>query len=364
MYKISIVLAVVSALALSGIGAAQERGWATAIAWSPDGETIAVGSSAGVWLFDTDFNETGFVPTPELKGYPPDSMDWNASGDMIAISFRDDDTPVLVISAVDQRVLTRIDAFIPISVRWRPQDDVLVTVSFFEVSIWDALTGDKLIHIERPEVDKPDVRYFNHLFSACWLSNDVIAVAGDYDIFIVRVSDQETLETFGNLGSVAIDCHQDEKLVTTKGRVFDFDGGLRLVKDTHLATLDDYAFKYVSVAWSPDGSMIVTNGNGGMCRFGVFDGETTEILAELPGSFSRVRDYLRYADSIAWHPDGSRFAVLGQFDIRLWDAETFELLKRFDGFDVPYFPAPGEETMNEAQRLEHLHRHHTKCPDA
>ena len=200
-------------------------------------------------------------------------------------------------------------------------------------------TGDELIHIVGLEVDKPDVRYFNHLFSACWLNNDVIAVAGDYDIFIVRVSDQETLETFGNIGSVAIDCHRDEKLVTTYGRVSDFDDGLRLADDTHLATLDDYTFKYVSVAWSPDGSMIVANGNGGMCRFGVFDGETTEMLAELQGSFSRVGDYLRYADSIAWHPDGGRFAVLGQFDIRLWDAESFELLKRFAGFEVPFYPS-------------------------
>ena len=344
MNRLSIILALALSLALNSIASAQERGWATAITWSPDGETIAVGSTTGVWFFDTDFNETGFVATPELKGFPPDSMDWNATSEMIAISFRNDDTPVLVISAVEQRVITRIDAYIPISVRWRPEGDVLATVSFFEVRIWDALTGDELIHIVGLEVDNPDVRYFNHLFSVCWLSDDVITVAGDYDIFIVRVSDQETLKTFGNLGTVAIDCHQDDKLVTTRGRVFDFDGGQRLVKDTHLATLDDYTFEFVSVAWSPDGSMIVANGNGGMCRFGVFDAETTEILAELPGSFSRVHDYLRYAHSIAWHPDGSRFAVLGQFDIRLWDAETFELLKRFDGFEVPFFPVSWDET--------------------
>ena len=120
MYRMSIFVTLAVSLALCGIVSAQERGWATAIAWSPDGETIAVGSSTGVWFFDTDFNETGFAPTPELKGYPPDSMDWNASGDMIAVSFRNEDTPVLVISAVEQRVITRIETFSPFSVRLAP----------------------------------------------------------------------------------------------------------------------------------------------------------------------------------------------------------------------------------------------------
>ena len=359
MYGIRVFLALALSLALSGIVFAQERGWATAIAWSPDGETIAVGSTTGVWFFDTDFNETGFVATPELQGYPPDSMDWNASGDMIAISLRDDDAHVLVISAVDRRVITRINDWLPLSVRWHPDHNILASVSFFQAIIWDALTGEEIVHIEVPEAE-----HFSHLYAVCWLNNIEIALLGDRNIFLIRVSDQETLEIFGNFGGAAVDCHRDEKLATTYGRVIDFDGGLRLVGDTRLATLDDYTFEYVSVAWSPDGSMIVANGNGGMCRFGVFDGESTEMLAELPGSFSRVGDYLRYADSIAWHPDGSRFAVLGQFDIRLWDAKTLALVKRFDGFEVPFYPVSWDEDWNETERLEHLHRYHTKCPAA
>lgn len=362
-YKRAVCLALALALTLTSISAAQERGWATAIAWSPDGETIAVGSTTGVWFFDTEFNETGFVATPELEGYPPDSIDWNAKGDMLAIGFRNFDTPVLIISAESQRVVTRIDVEIPLSLRWHPQENTIVTVSFFKAIIWDALTGEQLITIGKLEPPDREAVRFNHLYAVCWLNNDAIAVVGDYDIFLVRVSDQTTLKALGNLGTAAADCYRDEKLVTTRGRVTDFDVGRRLVEDTHLATLDDYTFEYVSVAWSPDGSKIVANGNGGMCRFGVFDGETTEMLAELQGSFSRVHDFLRYADSVAWHPDGSRFAVLGQFDIRLWDAETYTLLKRFEGFDVPFYAAPDfVEDLSETERLERLHRYHTKCP--
>ena len=65
MKRLNLLLAVISAMSLSFVTSAQDRGWATSIAWSPDGETIAIGASSGIWLFDTDFNEVGYVPTPE-----------------------------------------------------------------------------------------------------------------------------------------------------------------------------------------------------------------------------------------------------------------------------------------------------------
>ena len=364
MYRMRVFLAIAWALALGGIGYAQDRGWATAIAWSPDGETIAVGSSTGVWLFDNDFIESGYVATPEFEGFPPDSLDWNAAGDMIALSIRDNfDTPLLIVSTESRRVVARIAAWFPISVRWHPEENIVVSVSFFEVSIWDALTGEQLVTIDKLKPPELEVRYFNHLFSVCWMSKDVIAVAGDYDIFIVRVSDQKALMTFGNRGSVAVDCHRNVKMVTTEGDVYDLVIGRRLETQSQFATLNDYTVDYVSVAWSPDGSKIVANGNSGMCRFGVFDGETTEILAELQGSFSRVHDYLRYADSIAWHPDGSRFAVVGQFDIRLWDAKTYTLLHRYEGFEVghDHLIDPENSLSDEERRME-MYSNLTKCP--
>ena len=44
------------------ITSAQDRGFASAIEWSPDGETIAIASSNGLWFFDSEFNELGYVP--------------------------------------------------------------------------------------------------------------------------------------------------------------------------------------------------------------------------------------------------------------------------------------------------------------
>ena len=44
-----------------------------------------------------------------------------------------------------------------------------------------------------------------------------------------------------------------------------------------------------------------------------------------------------FRESLAWHPDGSRFAAVGQLGgIRVWDAETHKLLRRYEGFEISY----------------------------
>ena len=84
---------------------------------------------------------------------------------------------------------------------------------------------------------------------------------------------------------------------------------------------------------SPDSRRFVMHQEG--CQVHVFDAATGESLAKLPGGVFHDGAYSRFPDSIAWHPDGTRFAVVGQFgDIRVWSAETYHLLQRFDGFSM------------------------------
>ena len=82
--SISILLAV---LFISKSTDAQDRGWAASIAWSPDGETIAIGSTTGIWFFDNDFAEVGHVQVQQGEGEPARSLAWNASGDLLAVGY-------------------------------------------------------------------------------------------------------------------------------------------------------------------------------------------------------------------------------------------------------------------------------------
>ena len=70
----------------------------------------------------------------------------------------------------------------------------------------------------------------------------------------------------------------------------------------------------------------------------LYDGHSGELLADLSGGiYYEHLAYSFFLGVIGWHPTSSRFAVVGQFgDIRVWDAGTFELLQRFDGFGIGY----------------------------
>ena len=191
MYRIGVVLAVAWALARCGIGYVQDRGWATAIAWSPDGEIIAVGASSGVWLFDTEFNELGYVPTPEMKGFSPTTMDWNASGDLIAIAIarapNGIDAPVLVVDVNRLEVISLIDqGNLTTVLRWHPQENLILAGMERSIYIWDALKGSE-VQILSENVSSGR-GFVNYATSVCWLNGSTIAVVGSYDIYIVDVS--------------------------------------------------------------------------------------------------------------------------------------------------------------------------------
>lgn len=60
------------------------RGTAYTLAWRPDGEVLAVGSSTGVWFFDEDFNELGRL----AEDMTVDSLEWSPDGERL-IAFND-----------------------------------------------------------------------------------------------------------------------------------------------------------------------------------------------------------------------------------------------------------------------------------
>ena len=91
----------------------------------------------------------------------------------------------------------------------------------------------------------------------------------------------------------------------------------------------------------------------------VLDARDGRLLAAIRGGLYFVQEPSeRFVDSVAWHPDGSRFAAVGQVGgIRIWDAESYELLQRFDGFEAGYGKLAellkfyAEETLNQIEAL-------------
>ena len=252
------------------------------------------------------------------------------------------------------------DAGLTTVLRWHPEENLILAGKHSGIYIWDALIAAELQvldeHISNAHLNT------NYAISVCWLTKDIIAIVGHQDITIIDVVNEKMLKTLNIRSLENVDCHGDGKLASAKG-VIDLHAGEIVRAGSDIATFAGYASDVVDVAWSPDGDRFVAHGNTSLCRFGVYDGQTTGLVAELQGSYSRQQDYSSYPDSIAWQPDGDLIVAVGQFDIRLWDTTTYRMLHRYDGFEVGHHHIIGPATsLTDEERRQEMYSKHTKCP--
>ena len=372
-----LVLTAVCAVSFGGSVSALDRGWAFTIAWSPDGDTLAVGSSGGLWLFDDAFNDVGFVATPKFKGFAPTTMDWSADGSLIALAIRvfphrsrggrvsGEDFPILIVDAVRRELSNVIDSPKPTApIKWHPHERrVLVGDARGRATILNAVTGETEYSF-----------YAKTATAVCWAGESTIAIIGWRDIAVVDIHRNKMLRRMERgrnaSGAVEIPAACDNSGRALHGHAFSFDllAGTRerIYSLDNTITLSDYWYEEwygAAIAYSPDGTKIATNGNSGFCRIAVFEGESHQLIAELQGSYVRGNDDL-FRDSIAWHPTGEKLAIVGQFDIRIWDAETYELLQRYEGFNAGnYDPHPSDADASDNAINNHSRSQELRCPD-
>ncbi|MCY4070968.1 MAG: hypothetical protein OXG60_06695 [Chloroflexi bacterium] len=352
MSRIISIVILLAALWQGGETIGQDRGWATAIAWRPDGEMIAIASTTGIWLFDAEFNELGHVQVKqselvvpwlprvkEKRFVPPIFLSWNAAGDLLAVgSMQTVDAPIQIIDIGKLEVVSEISTRFPevTPIQWHPNDNLIVVGTYDgTVHIVDALTGEEVFYfVERKEKVRNEIK--NSIAGFCWFDEDIIVIVSRREIYFVDIGKDELLRTIivPDTEFRTLDCNRKHQLITTRGRLYDIRTGLNiLVYISYYSHVDELTLT-LDVAWSPDGRRFVASTE--WCQVRVFDGQTGELLAQLSGGIhlEQLANSF-YAGSIAWHPDGGSFAVVGQFgDIRVWDVKTYALLRRFDGFEL------------------------------
>ena len=351
---------------------AQDRGYATSIAWSPDGETIAIGSTTGVWLFDTEFKNERYVDvglsSNDFSAWPG-SLEWNAAGTLLAVGHpvtgnNEGDASIKIIDVDKLEIITRIywKGWLWTEVAWHPRDNRIAAGGYYgKTVIWDALTGTSVFQFEQSDV-RANVSP-NSIIAVCWFTESVIAIVTGRETFIVDVELNQTLHSFENPLRDPPDCHRDYKIVTRKGHLVDAKAGTAVdaFEDDAIVAADilipveaDIWPESQFLEFSPDGSKIIRITEG--CLIDVYDGHNSKFLAKIPGGIfltANTRSSI-FRDSLAWNPDGSQFAAVGQFGgVRVWDAETYKLLRRYDGFETSYpassgllYSALSEEELN------------------
>jgi len=372
---------------VSPFASAQDRGIATAIDWSPDGEIIAIGSSTGVWLFDTDFNDAGFVDVGLTEWWHwPKSLEWNAAGTLLAVGYPLDRYPgaseIQIIDVDKLEIITEINLgyledWLWTEVAWHPSDNRIAAGGYMGKSfVWDALTGALVFQFEQS--DDPPKSPPNTTIAVCWFTESEIGFLTSYKTFVVDVDLNKTLHSLETYLWLPPDCHKDYKIVNHRGHLVDVKTGAYVdaYKDIPIDPAkiviplerDDWHHSQY-MEFSPDGSRIVRAGQG--CWLHLYDGHNGKFLAKFPGGIFLVQDphAIIFRDSLAWRPDGSRFAAVGQFGgIRVWDAETRKLLRRYDGFEISYTALsgslPGEVTEEELKLINQLKERCIEAIDA
>ena len=357
MRRLKSCLAAIFAICACNFASAQERGFASAIEWSPDGEMIAVTSSTGLWFFDSEFHELGYVKVNQGDyGYSPRSLDWNAYGDLVAIgypSFTGSGEPIQIIDVKRFEVVTELATpAVTTQIEWNPTENLVAAGTWSgEAFVWDALTGEAVFYFE--ESDEAAGWPWNSTMAVCWLSRSDLVIVTEWETYVVDVEQNELLHSFDiHNRSYPRECNAKQKIIAAQDGMFNvltgtFSETYRPWRDDYDLTLKGRIFPDSSekvemvpqgqaAEFSPDGGQYGYNSEG--CLIVVYDTRSGKLLASIRGGIYFVQEPTTpFLDSLAWHPDGSRFAAVGQFGgIRIWDAKTFDLLQRFDGFEAGY----------------------------
>ena len=316
------------------------------VAWSPDGRWLAIGSRNGILRVrhvETDSIHYLIRERAELI----DDVAWSPDGKTLAslsgltVYLWD------ITLAINHHSLKRPTRFIT-CLAWSPDSTQIATGSLYTngISLWDIQTGSEIFF----DVDNP-------AYTLSWSPDGSKLAMGSYKGKIFNVKTGATIhqllgdESFYTLtwspdGSM-LASNASNKIITiwdthtwTELRLISSTGagsirrsvvwspdsnfilaesldGITSVWDVHtgvkLFQMAKHKYSISSMAWSPDGSRIVTTSFHTIC---IYDAKTGAELLNIPDQNQIVRD-------IAWSPD-SHWLATGSHDnaIRLIDAKT------------------------------------------
>ena len=253
------------------------------IAYSPDGNTIASGSNNGpihLWDVSTGRLKTTLIGHTDIVS----SIVYASDGNTIATASRDK-TVRLWDATTDNAVVTLTGHTDWVtSVAYSPDGNTIVSTSLDDtVQLWDAATGEH----------KTTLRGHNYYVSSA-----------------VYSPDGNTIASRGWDG------------------VFFWDLTLGEAK----ATIKKSVRRTAALAYSPDGNTIaIANADGTVDLWGAGNGEKNGIPQQKYNLKSFIIGHKKWADCLAYSPDGKTIVCGNSSGIHLWNAATDKHIATFKG---------------------------------
>jgi WD40 repeat protein len=273
------------------------RGYVTSLAWSPDSETLAVGSSIGVWLYAADDLTaeptllSGHTAPVEAVAYSPDGA-WLVSGG--------GDSSVRVWDTENNELLATLE--VPYSAAFgsvATDGGVIVGAALNTVIIWDAESGDIRFTLNTT----------NQITSLAFAPSTPVVAASD-NAGITALYNVESGEQIGSLN----DLPGDSDIVWLDGEQLArrTEAGWRVLNAVTGETVLTLPATGPMTALTSDGTFIVTGDMGGQAQLWEREtGEQTATLA-LPDAIA----------DLALSPDGETLATwTADKTLRLWSLD-------------------------------------------
>jgi len=293
------------------------RGTLNQVVYSPDGNTVAVASGIGVWLYDAETLATHrFIETPSrvsAVAYSPDGSRIVSGSDYPDYTARvwDAQNGDLLLTLVGHAMKVT-------SVAYSPDGTRIVTGSRDSTAmVWDAESGELLFTL---------AGYENDVWTVAYSPDGRRIVSGGLDN-TMRIWDADngdlllTLEEQTDRVSSAAYSPDGNRIVASGWAVRIWDAQSRTV----LLTLTEEGY-WESAAYSPDGNRIVASGWG----IRIWDAQNGTLLLTLADGY--------FWKSVAFSPDGRRVVAGSESSgaAQVWDADSGELLLAQEG----YYPPP------------------------
>lgn len=293
------------------------RGIVSTVAWSPNGKTLAVGSSAGIWLYNT----ASVNASPHLLGENDSEVEAVAFGSMGILASGHRDGSIRLWDVVSEKELATLQSGeAPIlTLVFSPAGDVLLTGSFDgNVILWDVKIHNKLseIHAALNVIGALAFSSDGKMVAISEFSNviQLWEIKSGHKVATLQIpSDIVRSLAFSPDGSVLIS-GDDSGVV----RLWDTS------KQTLLTSLKSYKTPVTWFSFGADGRTVAfCTGNRVVLWDRVTEAET--VVLDQPDSVYEV----------AINPDSNLLAAAGT-NVYLWNVSTHALIATLEGY------TPGE----------------------
>lgn len=280
------------------------QGRGHAVAYSPDSQTLAVGSSLGIHFFDpsSNFQSTRFIPAKTWVR----ALAFSPDGELLASGSYD---PIVRLwDARDGTIAKELSGHTGWvrALAFSPDGELLATASDDNtVCLWSVTDGMALrVFTQRTEGVK----------AVAFSPDGVLLATGGYDniIRLWRVSDGSLVrELAGHTGWVRALAFSPNGEFLASGA---FDATLRLWRVADgalLVTREEHNSSVLSVAFSPDGRLLASASV-----------DETVRLWKIPDAepYDLLRGHSDFVFSVAFSPDGKTLASASvDNSVRIWD---------------------------------------------